>query len=151
MIKTLHYTDGWKYQVFSSFSWNLEHKFKIKEELNTRYYSITKDGAILIKTGCCWDGATWFPDHEWIMIASLIHDVLHWLIARGIIPKRQNDLIDKELAHIIMLSEDKSCADKHLKKFRAWYVEKATNSVDQDTDYSPNVKTVSLDTLRRGK
>lgn len=94
------------------------------------YFSITRDGWLLIFKGFAWDGATKFPDFDWIKTPSLIHDALHNAIALGIIPESQNDLIDKELELAIGANKGK----RWLLNFRGWYVRKATNTVNEKAE-----------------
>ncbi len=122
------YTGGWKYQLTEDITWRLQTKFKGIREYEGKYYRLfRRDGHwyITAYAGCCWDGPTLFPDFEWIMFASLIHDILHWIIAKGCISERSNDAIDAELAGIIRIQPYRFA------KIRAWYIEKATNTVDQ--------------------
>lgn len=121
------YTKGWKYQLCDGIEIKLKTPITIKQYFGNRYYQAFPDGTLRILAGCCWDGPTWFPDFKWMMKPSLIHDVLHWLIANGTIPEEDNDLIDKELALWIKQGKGQSW----LYSFRAWYVKKATSLVDQ--------------------
>ena len=57
---------------------------------------------VIAYIGCAWDGATKYPDFLWMMVPSLVHDILHWLIKRGIIGERFNDLIDMELEYAVV-------------------------------------------------
>lgn len=129
-VPELHYTAGWKYQVHQSFKIKLRYNFRIKEDFKSRYYSVTKEGELTVHPGCCWDGPTWFPDVKWMMRPSLIHDILHWLIAKGVIHERYNDLIDKELGYWI-LQDDRASKWHTIFKLRAGYVRWATGFVDQ--------------------
>ena len=125
---TLQYTAGWKYQVVSDLTWKILTPMKFVKPTHNRYYRLWNDGVdwyITIYCGCCWDGPTWFPDFEWMMFASLIHDVLHWLIAQGCIDETDNDAIDAELACIIRVQKCRFVG------LRSWYVERATNRVNQ--------------------
>ena len=124
----LHYTAGWKYQVVSDVTWRIRVPMRFVKPTQNRYYRLWNDGVswyITAYAGCCWDGPTWFPDFEWMKLPSLIHDILHWLIAEGCIDERSNDAIDAELAGIIKLQR------QLLSGFRAWYVERATNKVNE--------------------
>lgn len=124
----LLYTSGWKYQLVENITWRLRVKFKNITPYSGRYYRLFYfDGHwhITAYLSCCWDGPTNFPDFKWMMFASLIHDILHWLIAKGHISTRSNDAIDAELAGIVRIQPHRFA------NFRAWYIEKATNTVDQ--------------------
>ena len=74
----------------------------ILHDYENEWYAVRRDSRTLVaKRFCGWDGATKFPDFNWILEGSLWHDILHWLIAKGVIPESENDLIDQELAYII--------------------------------------------------
>tara|TARA_R110000772_G_scaffold217958_1_gene328554 strand:- start:548 stop:958 length:411 start_codon:yes stop_codon:yes gene_type:complete len=122
------YTKGWKYQLCDPVEIQLKTDIEITKYFGNGYYQAYSGGKIRILAGCCWDGPTWFPDFKWMMKPSLIHDVLHWLIAQGVIPESDNDKIDAELA--LWIKEGKG-KDSKLFNFRAWYVRKATNMVNQ--------------------
>lgn len=121
------YTKGWKYQLCDDIEIQLKTPITITKYFGNRYYQAYPAGKIRILGGCCWDGPTWFPDFEWMMKPSLIHDVLHWLIANGTIPEEQNDLIDEELG--LWIQENKGMP--RLFKFRGWYVKTATHLCNQ--------------------
>ena len=147
-IQTLEYKSGYKYQLESTVRWKLVNKFTIKKEFKSRYYSLRKiDGAwwLIIHAQAAWDGATMYPDCKWLMPASLIHDYLHHVIAKGIIPESQNDLIDAELAEVIKVTHyKKSWFDKIMDRFRPWYVEKATNLVNEKVNPGKPVHTIEF-------
>lgn len=127
---------GFKYQLEADWHWKLKGDFTIARNYHNRYYWVSTDGHLGAFAGCAWDGATFFPDYRWILEGSLGHDLLHWLIAKGIIPESQNDLIDKELAEIIKARAPlprllpMPVAIKLLHA-RAWMVRKGTNLVNQ--------------------
>lgn len=127
MTQSIFYTKGWKYQLDEDITFKLHYDYSVKEPYSCQYYSIDTDNNLTIYRGCCWDGPTWFPDFKWMMRPSLIHDVLHWLIAKGVIHEVYNDLIDMELEHWIK----KNKGMPRLYRFRGWYVRVATNRVNQ--------------------
>jgi len=131
----LHYQAGIKYLVARQWEWKLKGDFHPKSTFWCSWYALSRraDGWYLVAhEGCGWDGATWFPDFGWIMQASLGHDILHWLIARGIIPESENDLIDAELAAIVKeRAKAPKIGGETLLRLRAWYAEKGTNLVNQ--------------------
>ncbi len=101
----LYYQTDIKHIVVEHWEWKLVGDFEPVSEYDGKWYALQKrdDGwYIVAKIGCAWDGATFFPDFKWIMQGSLGHDVLLWLIAKGIISESKNDLADKEIFHIIM-------------------------------------------------
>ena len=123
----LFYTKGWKYQVDEDFEFQLHHNFGIKQTYDNGYYRVDPSGLVKVYRGCCWDGATFFLDTKWMMKPSLIHDILHWLIAAGVIGEWANDLIDMELDHWIRKNKGWSW----LYRFRGGYIRLATNQVNQ--------------------
>lgn len=125
----------WKYKVEEGFAYKLQCKYTIKEDYHTPYFSITTSGWLLIYTLYGWDGATKFPDFEWIKTPSALHDALHNAIAAGIIPESENDLIDTELELAIQGNPGKRWA----LKIRSWYVRKGTNTVDEKAGWKPKV------------
>ena len=124
-------TSGCKYQIVThDVVWQLLNDFTITRNFETRYYSITTDGLFTFKVSCCYNGPNAFPDVDWMMIGSLIHDGLDWLIGKGIIPESENWLIDKELGDIVKLSEPPQIITERIGKawrsFRSWYIRVAT-------------------------
>lgn len=98
------------------------------------YYSLRRraDGWYLIAhAGCAWDFATGWIDWDWLKEASLGHDVLHWLIKRGVLPdsKAVNRLIDRELMLIA-----RARGQTFGLKPRSWIIKTATNLLDQKSD-----------------
>lgn len=128
----IRFKKGFKYQLEGSWRWKLQGDFTISQDFDNGFYWITQDGWLGAHRGCAWDGATWFPDFDWIMEGSLGHDILHWLIEKGIIPESQNDLIDQELENIINArATPPKIGGRALLKLRAAYVRRATNAVSQ--------------------
>jgi hypothetical protein len=139
---TLRWTAGWKYRVVDSVCWKLLGDFNPSGPYRTEYWQLFEwkgDWYVMAKGGCCWDGPTWFPDVEWMMFPSLIHDILHWVIAAGVIPEDSNDKIDAELAGIVRLQGGR------MSGLRAWYIEKATNTVDQQKGETKEIFALELD------
>lgn len=127
----LFYHDDIKYIVARQWEWKLIGDFHPAGTFDTHWYALEKRPSgwwIVAKVGCGWDGATWFPDFKWTMQASLGHDILHWLIAKRIIPESENDLIDREMCHII---KDRGKGYERLLRFRAWYIKKGISLVNQ--------------------
>jgi len=94
----------WKYTLESDYSVNID--IHIPEFMAGTYFdglvTITVDGALLIRKGYCWDGASGPAiDTKSIMRPSLIHDVLYQLISEGCIDsghrKRADIIFRKEL------------------------------------------------------
>jgi hypothetical protein len=113
----------------------LHENITIRHAYENEFFSVDPETRVVTaKRWCAWDGATSFPDFKWILEGSLWHDILHWLIAKGVIPEEENDLIDKELAHIIKELGGPSARGKIkeiLLSFRARYVQLGTNTADE--------------------
>lgn len=91
--------------------------------------------------GCAWDGASLYPDFRWMMMPSLRHDILHWLIKRGLIPEIYNDVIDLELYQAILNGKEpiplrQGGNSKFVRKLRAKAVCRATHLADEKLDAS---------------
>lgn len=109
------------------------------------WYAIVKDSEghwyIIAYIGCAWDGATKYPDFLWMMVPSLVHDILHWLIKRGIIAEIYNDVIDMELELAVINGKEpipwhQGGNSKTVRKIRARIIRRATNTADEVTDTS---------------
>lgn len=107
--------------------WRLTADLGNLEEWSCRWYGIVKreDGFyIYANPGCAWDYATKYFDGDYIKEASLGHDILHWLIARGIIDEKYNSSIDQEF---YLLLRDRG----GIPHWRAAILRKAVNLVLQ--------------------
>lgn len=125
-----------KYQLYEDATYDLQLVgLKVNHSFDSKFYGVDKDQRVLwAKAGFAWDGATNFLDFNWILEASLWHDVLHLLIAQGVIPTSENNKIDEELARAIRLlggSESDGRVADTLLKLRSSYVRRATNLVHQ--------------------
>tara|TARA_R110000803_G_scaffold166755_5_gene230043 strand:- start:779 stop:1258 length:480 start_codon:yes stop_codon:yes gene_type:complete len=98
------------------------------QEYRCRWYAIWKDSKgswwLSAHIGCMWDYATGYWDGDYIKEASLGHDILHWLIALGILPTSMNDLIDREFKAILIERGD-------IAHWRANILMRGVNLVDQ--------------------
>jgi hypothetical protein len=125
-----------KYQIYEYAEYALQTDLEITRSFVGRFYGVNKDTRTLyVNAGFAWDGATHFPDFNWILEASLWHDVLHLLIAKGVIPTTENNKIDLELAYAIRRlggPESRGKLADTLLKIRSKYVQKATNLVHQE-------------------
>lgn len=86
------------------------------------------------KPGFRWDGASLYPDYDFMKNPSRIHDCLHWMIKWGVLSELQNDLIDKELGDCVRYG--KTPIDWYLggelsRPLRAKMVERATHVVNE--------------------
>lgn len=116
MGNLIKYKKGFKYQL-------AEQCITIigifpKEDIETRFIVLRKNGFLLIETGYAWDGPSGPTiDTSNFMKASLIHDALYQLIRQGHLSFSYRGIADKELHRICL--EDGMC------KFRANYIYKA--------------------------
>jgi hypothetical protein len=69
---------NYKYQLKQSYS--VQTCIFNQCYISTEYIKLEATGLLTIKEGYAWDGATWCPDFDTIMRASLIHDALCQLI-----------------------------------------------------------------------
>lgn len=123
----------WKYKTVEGFAYPLKCQYAFLQlPFSTPYFAITADGKwLLMFENYAWDGATKFPDFDWIKTPSAIHDALHEAIRLGCIPESDNDLIDEELNLAICGNYATRKSKIALLKLRGWYVKKATGTVDE--------------------
>lgn len=95
---------------------------------NGKLYSLRRvvddEWWIIAHPGLVWDYASGWFDYDAIKEASLGHDILHWLIAMGVIHESENDKIDQEFYLIL-----RACGVPH---WRAKWLRRGTNTVDQE-------------------
>ena len=131
----LYYQEDIKYLVARLWQWRLVGDFHPTGTFSNDWYALQHrdDGWWIVAfPGCGWDGATWFPDFDWVMQGSLGHDILHWLIAKGVIPESENHLIDEEMGHIIRARATvPKLGGESLLALRSWYVQKGIGLIDQ--------------------
>jgi len=124
-----------KYQITEYAEYYLQTDLPIEYSFSTAWYGVDKANRRLwANPGMAWDGATMFPDFNWILESSLWHDILHFLIAKGAIREDQNHAIDRELARAIQLlggPESRGRIADTLLKIRSGYVRRATHLADQ--------------------
>ena len=120
-------------QVKETWTWVLQQDFQPKHPFigpeNNRYYSLFQlknrsKWAIAAHSGLVWDYASGWFDYDAMKEASLGHDILHWLIALGIISTECNDMIDQEFYLIL-----RHCGVPH---WRAKWLRRGTNTCDQE-------------------
>ena len=125
-----------KYMLSEPSSWKLISDITITRPFENEFFAVDPDTRVLTaKRWCAWDGATKFPDFPWILEGSLWHDIMHWLIAEGVIPEEENNLIDEELGHIIRAlggPKGKGKIKQLLLAFRSKYVELGTHLADEE-------------------
>jgi hypothetical protein len=105
---------NWKYLVHEDEIF--ETGIKLDSSIRTKFLSMDEDGALLIKKGYAWDGASGPTfDSKNTMLGSLVHDSLYQLMREGWLDFTWRKRAD-ELLRDIMIS-------KGMTKIRArlWY------------------------------
>ena len=84
-IDQLAYTSGWKYQV-RLHKCTCSSQIKLEEDIDTRFYRISKDGLLTAKVGCPWNGADKPAINTKSFVrGSLFHDIVRRAIAEGLL------------------------------------------------------------------
>ena len=65
---------------------------------------------VMMRKGYAWNGANYFPDFEWVLRATLVHDSLCQLVKEGVIDSHLRKCADRELYCIV--TEDKACVGR---------------------------------------
>lgn len=103
----------WKYKLENNVS--VATSIVIDKTHIGEYIEIGVFGAMLIKAGYCWDGASSIAkDTKTIMRGSLIHDALYQLMREGVLPQSARKRADEIMREI--------CLEDGMSRFRAWYV-----------------------------
>lgn len=139
----LHYRRA-KWQVTEFFVYPLRYTYGLKEDWThpNGWYGVTRQHGqwfLWAAVGCAWDGATKYPDYSWMMAPSLVHDILHWLIKRGVISTIYNDVIDLELKVAILNGKEpipwwQGGNSKLTRKVRAYIILRGTNIANEKLD-----------------
>lgn len=126
----MKYTKGYKYRVEEGLAYKLQIDYGLTQDAVTPWFTITADNWLLVMPGYASDGATCFPDFDWIKTPAIaVHDPLCQAIELGILPESMNDQIDREL-QLAILAQPYGGLKHRLAKLRGWYVRKATNLAD---------------------
>lgn len=96
MSGPIKYKAGYKYQLVEDY-W-VQTPVRWRDVIDTDYIRLMPDGWLLIRKGYAWDGATFFPDFDWIVRGSLIHDALYQLIRERRLPVETKEIADRLLA-----------------------------------------------------
>ena len=118
MDKKLYYKKGsYKYQLHSAY----KRQTKIRPEKNaySDFTNLTTEGVLLIKPAYAWNGANYFPDKNWIMRGSCVHDALLQLIGLGKLDESWKDQVDREL--------QECCVEDGAWRWVSWCVYKAVS------------------------
>lgn len=62
--------------------------------IETDFIVLTPSGLMILLKGYAWDGASSFPDFEWIIRGSCAHDGGYQLIRLGLLPKKYKVVFD---------------------------------------------------------
>lgn len=127
---TIEFTKGLKYQLTKPWVWKLRGNFHVLNFYNGRYYYLKKLGNhwyIGAHVGCGWDGATLYPDYDYMKEPSLGHDIILWLIAKGCIAEEDNNLADIELFHLVLGCNPNFKYGKIILRSFAWKVRLGTH------------------------
>lgn len=117
-------TKGWKYRVEAPALFKLLTPLTLRASWESPWMAVNKESRLLLlKPGYAYNGADCFPDFDWVMTAAAGHDGLLQLIALGIIPESENDLVDKEFSLWVRGFP----GAQTLMALRSWYVRKGTN------------------------
>lgn len=139
----VYFREGYKYQLAVRWVHTLTRDLGIIESANFGVFGCDAPsdeapyGRIWAEVHYAWDGASWFPDFNWILEGSLGHDVMCQLIEEGAIPEDMNDAIDAEMQVIVKIAGYKkhSFGRHYLAGFRGWYVRKGTNMNQKHAGY----------------
>lgn len=135
----MRFTDGWRYRVEDGLAYKLHYDYRLSEDAVTPWFTLTADNWLIVQPGYASDGATMFPDFDWIKTPAIaIHDPLCQAIELGILPESMNDQIDREL-QLAILAQPYGGLKNRLAKLRGWYVRKATNLADSRAGKSKKV------------
>ncbi len=123
-------TKGWKYRTEERAAFRILSSLTILHDYRGAWWSLLKGPRVLVlEPGYAWDGATWFPDFDWVLTPSAGHDALHQAIALGVIPESENHLIDEELGLWIAGNKGR----EWLLRVHGAYVRTATHLVNERT------------------
>ena len=139
MIQSTEIVYGPKVHVLAQELWHRFHNnLGITQPFQQKdgWYEVLRDDSdrwwLHLARGFQWNGADWFPDYEFMIYPSAVHDVGLWLIDHGIIPEAYNNMVDKELEDCIINSSTpmpwwKGGSNKTLRKIEARKIRRATN------------------------
>lgn len=90
------------------------------------------DWWLFMRKGFMHNGADCYPDYDFMIFPSAVHDVALWLIDHGIIPEAMNNMVDKELGDCIVHSREPmpwfmGGTNPHARKLQAWKIRRGTN------------------------
>ena len=122
IIETLYYSDGYKAVVRCDCQCLTD--IKPPDDIEGRFYSISKDGMITAKENYAYDFATGAMDTDTIKRASLFHDIVCQAIAEGKLDPMYQVNGDRLLRDL--------CLHDGMSRFRAWYVYRAVRAYQKN-------------------
>lgn len=94
--KQIKYCSGYKYQLVEDA--NFDTPYRPKDDIETEYIILKKDGYLTVKQGYAWDGPSGPTyDRSTNMRGSLVHDALYQLTREGFLPIEERDKADDVL------------------------------------------------------
>ncbi len=95
----IKYKNGFKYQLFETYSVNVG--IFPEKMIHCDYIRLTKSGLLIIRKGYAWDGPSG-PTYDSTdsMRGSLVHDALYQLMRLGLLPESSRAKADKILHDI---------------------------------------------------
>lgn len=113
MRPQIKYKSGYKYQTVVDYT--VFVAIFPKQDIETHFLILTKDGTLKIKNGYAWDGPSGPAiDSKNFMRGSLVHDALYQLIRTGLLSANVRLIADQELRKI--------CLEDGMWRVRAWWV-----------------------------
>ena len=98
----IKYWAGYKYQLAEDFQ--IQTTIRPPEEIEHRYFSMTKDGLLTVKESYAWDGASGpTMDTKSSMRGALVHDVLWQMLRLNLLPESYRPATNAELRRICVL------------------------------------------------
>lgn len=93
---SISYSDGFKYQTRSDSELFVGVAFALKEDIVSKWITLTADGWLFIKHGYAWDGSSGPTfDTRNTMRGSLVHDALYELIRKEFLPPSAKSIADQ--------------------------------------------------------
>ena len=90
------YQNGYAYKLVEDYGTTVN--VRPPASISTRLIDLSKDGALLIRAGYAWDGASGMPDSPDVIRGSLVHDALYQLMREGALdPLLQKSAVDRQL------------------------------------------------------
>ncbi len=78
------------------------------------------DNELSLKRGFAWNGANGFPDYNWIMIPSGVHDALLWLRHRLLLSEPEMTIADRIMDREVKRAIDRWFTDLAMERMPMW-------------------------------